>query len=182
LFYGTYLVAPLKCGHIHMPSNYWLIIALAALIPLVIGFIWYSKAVFGNSWMRVNRFHDDDMKGGNMILTFVLTYVFSFMIGIVLTSLVIHQFSFFSVVADDPTSEANKTWLANSIKEHGNKFRTFKHGALHGTIASIFFVLPVIGIISLFERRGWKYVIIHWGYWLVTLALMGGVICQFVEH
>ena len=165
-----------------MPENYWLIVALAALIPLFTGFIWYSKAVLGNSWMRANRFLKEDMKGGNMAITFGLTYVFSFMIAIVLTSIVIHQFSFYSIVADDPTSAANKTWLENSIREHGNKFRTFKHGALHGSIASVFFVLPVIGIISLFEKRGWKYVLIHWGYWLVTLALMGGVLCQFVAH
>ncbi|MEL6988082.1 MAG: DUF1761 domain-containing protein [Bacteroidota bacterium] len=38
----------------------------------------------------------------------------------------------------------------------------------------------MIGCISLFERRGWKYVLIHAGYWLLTLTLIGGVVCQFM--
>jgi hypothetical protein len=158
--------------------------AVAALIPLIIGFIWYSKAVFGSSWMRANRFLDEDMKtsGGKMALTFILTYVFSFMLTIALSSIVIHQLPMAGVVGGSPkpgTPEGD--WFANSMRLYGNNFRTFKHGALHGSITSIFLVLPVIGIIALFERRSWKYVLIHVGYWLVTLALMGGVLCQFIK-
>ena len=59
------------------------------------------------------------------------------------------------------------------------KFRTFKHGALHGTMAGIFIALPILGTNALFERKGWKYILINTGYWTVTLAIMGGIICQF---
>ena len=76
------------------------------------------------------------------------------------------------------TPEA-QAWLESSRKLYGENFRTFKHGALHGTIAGIFFALPVFGIIALFERRSWKYVLIHLGFWVITLALMGGVLCQW---
>ncbi|MEM1124806.1 MAG: DUF1761 domain-containing protein, partial [Bacteroidota bacterium] len=30
---------------------------------------------------------------------------------------------------------------------------------------------------ALFERRGWKYIWIHTGYWFITLALIGGLLC-----
>lgn len=32
---------------------------------------------------------------------------------------------------------------------------------------------------ALFERRGFKYIAIHTGYWLITLAIIGGLMCQF---
>ena len=62
---------------------------------------------------------------------------------------------------------------------YGGNFRTFKHGAFHGTLYSVFLVLPLIGINALFERKSWSYVWIHVGYWALTLALMGGVISAF---
>jgi hypothetical protein len=46
-------------------------------------------------------------------------------------------------------------------------------------LAAIFIVLPIIGINSIFERKSFKYVLIHVGYWALTLALMGGVISGF---
>lgn len=158
--------------------------ALAAIIPLITGFIWYSKPVFGSSWMRANRFLDDDMKtsGGKMALTFILTYVLAFMLTIAISSIVIHQLPMGGVVGGNPKpGTPEKAWYDNAMSLYGNNFRTFKHGVLHGSMTTIFLVLPVIGIVALFERRGWKYVFIHFGYWLVTLALMGGVLCQFIK-
>ncbi|MCB1147601.1 MAG: DUF1761 family protein, partial [Leptospiraceae bacterium] len=32
---------------------------------------------------------------------------------------------------------------------------------------------------AMFERRGTKYIFINWGYWAITITLMGGVICEF---
>ena len=58
--------------------------------------------------------------------------------------------------------------------------RSFSHGAFHGVLDSIFFVLPVLGINALLERKGAKYIFINLGYWAVTLALMGGLICAWV--
>ncbi len=78
--------------------NFMAVCAVAALIPLIIGFIWYSKAVFGNTWIRVNRFTEADMKRGNMALVFGLTYLFSFMLAIALSSIVIHQLPMGGVV------------------------------------------------------------------------------------
>jgi hypothetical protein len=97
--------------------------------------------------------------------------------------MVIHQFHLGSILMNDPSifdpnSELSK-WLAEFMAKHGNNFRTFKHGALHGTITGFLFAMPIIGINALFERRGFKYIAINGGYWIVSLALMGGVICQW---
>jgi len=40
-------------------------------------------------------------------------------------------------------------------------------------------VLPVMGVNALFERKGFKYIAINVGFWTVSLALMGGIICQW---
>ena len=66
------------------------------------------------------------------------------------------------------------------MAKYGSNYRTFKHGALHGTMAGLFLILPVLATQAMFERKTVKYVLINTGYWVVTFALMGGVICQWV--
>ncbi len=155
---------------------------LAALIPLVIGFIWYNPKVFGAAWMKSADMTEEKMKGANMALVFGLTYLFSLFAAFGLMSLTIHQLSVFSILANepgmqDPNSEI-MVYFNSFMAKYGNNFRTFKHGALHGVIASILLVLPVIGVNALFERRGFKYIAINVGFWMVCFALMGGLICS----
>jgi hypothetical protein len=166
-----------------MDSNFF-VIFLSALIPLFIGFIYYSPKLFGTIWMQEAGVTEEKLKGGNMAKILLLAYVFSVMLGSVLMYLVIHQLSVLSILANtpginDPNSEVS-LWLKDFMAKYGNNFRTFKHGALHGVISALFFAWPIVGINALFERRGAKYIAIHVGYWVITLALMGGVICQWL--
>lgn len=166
------------------------ILALAALLPLVLGFVWYNPMVFGKAWMRAAGVTEERPSGGKMALTFVLTYVFSFMASLILQSVVIHQQHLFSILINEPgfidpathqpstTSEIGMLY-ANFMEKFGHNFRTFKHGALHGTLLGIFLVLPIISINAMFERKGFKYVALNAGYWIVSLALMGGIICAY---
>jgi hypothetical protein len=155
----------------------------AALIPLVVGFVWYNPKVFGNMWMKTNNLTPKDLEGSNMIVIFGLTYVFSVLIAISLNFMVVHQMSLYAIVQGDPDLEVAGSelnlWIESFMAKYGNNFRTFKHGSLHGTIAALFFATPVIAINALFERKSTKYVLIHAGYWVVSLAIMGGIICQF---
>ncbi len=73
-----------------MPTNYYMFF-LVALIPLAIGFVYYSPKVLGGPWMRVNGFTDADMEGGNMALTFGLSYLLSLFAAFLLSGIVIHQ-------------------------------------------------------------------------------------------
>jgi hypothetical protein len=161
----------------------WIYIFAAGLIPLITGFIWYHNSVFGKAWMRASGMTEEKMKGGNMALIFALTYVFGVMIAIVTTMLTIHQLHYYSLFANDPALRDSGSELSRSIQQfmdvNGQNFRTFKHGAFHGVLSGIFFAFPLVGIVALFERRNWKYILIHGGYWALTLGLMGGVICAF---
>ncbi len=165
-----------------MPSNfYWFFIV--ALIPLLVGFLWYGKMMFGNKWMNINGFTEDDLQGGNMPVIFGVSYIFSVMVAFALSGLVIHQNGIAQSMMPDlmqSGSEAQQLFT-QLMTEYGGRFRTFGHGALHGVVGAIFFVLPIIGINALFERRGWTYTFIHTGYWVVCLALMGGILCKVLE-
>jgi len=161
----------------------FLYVALAALIPIFTGFIWYSKPLFANAWMKAAGVSEEKLKSGNMVIILLLALVLSVLLSMSLMPMVIHQIGIFSVMAnetgiDDPNSEAGR-YRADFMNRYGTNFRTFKHGALHGTLAAIFFALPILGINAIFERRNFKYIAIHSGYWMLTLALMGGVICAF---
>lgn len=163
----------------------YLIVALTALIPLVVGFIWYNPSVFGKTWMRASGMRPEDAGRGNMALVFILTYVFSLMVSMFLMGAVIHQAHIYSIFANepsvkDPNSELGK-YMADFMSRFGHNFRTFKHGAFHGTLVALFFGLPIISILAMFERKRFNYIAVHTGYWIVCLALMGGVICQFIK-
>jgi hypothetical protein len=161
----------------------FLVIALSALIPLIIGAIWYSKPVFGNLWIKVSGVSMEETKKAHMAVVFGLTYVFSFFIAFSLNFMVIHQFSMFSILANEPGlmdkgSEINN-YVTDFMMKYGNNFRTFKHGALHGFMGGLFIAMPILAINSMFENKGFKYNAINAGYWIVSMTLMGGVICQF---
>lgn len=148
---------------------------LAALIPMILGSVWYSRKVFGNAWMQASGMTDEKIKGANMALIFGITFVFAVMIAFALHPIVIHQWGVNSLFMHYPDHDLKKQVL----EQFGSEFRTFKHGALHGGIAGITIALPVLGINALFERKGFKYIAINAGYWFVCMMLMGGFICQF---
>jgi hypothetical protein len=160
-------------------------LALAALIPLIVGSIWYNPRVFGKAWMASIGQTEESMKGGsNMALTFGLAYILSFFLAFVLNFMVIHQFHVYSMLADradalkDPISSLNIS-VTEFMHSHIDSFRTFKHGAFHGFLAGVAFALPVIAINALFEKRGFKYIAINAGFWIVCCVLMGAFICHF---
>lgn len=152
---------------------------LAAVVTLVTGFIWYNPKVFGTIWMKENNLTQEELRTGNMLKIFGFTYIFSLMITVVLMGLTIHQSGAVSMVGGQPMVANAKPSFAAFMADYGTAYRTFKHGALHGFISGLFFALPIIGINGLFERKSWKYIFVHAGYWMLTLTLMGGIICAF---
>ena len=160
-----------------------IVVALAALIPMFVGFTWYHPKIFGTKWMNLAGLTEEKMKGANMPLIFILSYIFSFLMGLAIMSIVIHQGHVYSILVNTPgfgvPGSPVQTMLEGFMRDYGRNFRTFKHGAFHGVLFSIFFVFPLIATNGLFERKSFKYIFINTGYWLVTIALMVGVICQF---
>ena len=168
-----------------MHFNMLLTSAMAGLIPLLVGFIWYNPKVFGTAWMNVNGFTDPEkMKEGfNFPLIAGLTFIFGFFIAFGLTPAVIHQFGFMGMLQQKLAindAEGLK-FFTDGFNAYGNEFRTFKHGTLHGTISGVCLALPVVAISALFERRGFKYIAINAGFWILCFCLIGGFVCQFAD-
>jgi Protein of unknown function (DUF1761) len=161
-----------------MQLNYWLILA-TGIIPIIIGFLWYNPSVMGNKWMETVGITDESMKGANMLLIFILSYLFGCMLSLALHTAVIHQMGFTSSLEGDKTPEV-ASYIKTYFENYGNRFRTFKHGALHGTITALFIALPVIGVNALWNRKSAKFIFIHVGYWVVCMGLIGGVLCAFM--
>jgi hypothetical protein len=160
------------------------ITALAALIPLVVGFLWYNQKTFGNAWMKASGVTPETGKGMNMGLVFALTYVFGFFIALTMNFVTIHQFGFQSSLQSEPgfgqPGSEISNYMTDFFSKYGHNFRTFKHGVLHGTMSGIMFALPILAINAMFERKGFKYIAINAGFWIVCMGLMGGVVCAFI--
>ncbi len=162
-----------------MENFNWLAVVGAALIPLILGFIWYHPKVFGKAWQEATGLSDEKIKNSNMPVIFGVSIVLSLMLALAVVSLTVHQSHVYSLFQGDESAES-VAFLKSFMETHGHKFRSFKHGALHGALAGFFIVLPVLGTNALFERKGFKYILIDVGYWIVALTLMGGVICEFL--
>lgn len=159
-----------------METN-WIAVIGAALVTLPVGFIWYSPKVFGTIWMRESGMTEEKAKGSNMAKVFGLAIIFSFILAFMLPTIVIHQVGALQLTGGDPNA-ALPSYHA-FIADYATHFRTFKHGALHGSILGFMVILPAMAINALFERKSAKYVLINAGYFIVCLAIMGGIICQW---
>ena len=150
-------------------------ILVAAVSALVVGFIWYNPKVFGNAWMNAAGLNEEQLKGGNMAKIFILAFIFAILLAMTMMQMSIHQTGALSLVGGD-ASVALPSYAA-FMADYGDAFRTYKHGALHGVLAGFFVALPIIGTNALFERKSGKYIFINAGYWIVTLGVMGAIIC-----
>ncbi len=165
-----------------MEMNFYIFL-IAALVPMTIGFIWYGP-LFGNAWMQQMGFTKESLEGTNMVKTLVICFILSVLISFALMPMVIHQMGVYSTLAGEPgfneQTGAAYTYFERFVTTYGDRFRTFKHGAFHGVLFGVFLILPVLGIQAMFEKKSFKYVAINAGYWIVTLAIMGGIICQWM--
>jgi hypothetical protein len=132
----------------------FLSLVLASLVPMVVGFIYYHKALFGKAWMESIGMTDEKQKSANMPVMMAVSLVMSFLIA------------FFMMQ------------FCNGAGQEGvnGEFDTFKHGALHGIIVSLFLIIPVVISNGLFEQKSWKNILINGLYWMITLAIMGGIV------
>lgn len=163
--------------------NFW-VLFVAALIPLIVGAVWYSPKVFGTVWMNHSGMSEEKMKTGNMALIFGLTYLFGLFIAQALATMTIHQMGMYQILSAEPgfgdaTSEAQQ-YFDTFMTTYGDRFRTLPHGLLHGGFAAVTVALPIIGIVALFERKSWKYIMVHFGYWFVAMMLMGALIATMM--
>lgn len=159
-----------------MEMNF-LALLVAALSTLVVGFVWYNPKVFGTVWMKESGMTEEKMKGGNMLLTFGISFLYALFISFVLQFLTIHQTGALGMIGGDPSIA--KPSFITFMADYGSSFRTFKHGALHGFMTGLFLALPIIGTNALYEKRSFKYTLVTGGFWIVCFMIMGGIICAW---
>ena len=134
-----------------MENVSWLSIIISMILPMVVGFVWYGNFAFGKAWMASIGMTEEKAKEANMGLTFGLSFVMAGLITFFLLN------------------------FNNGPGQEGT-FDSFGHGAAHGAIISLFLVVPIFVTNGLFEQKSWTNILLNAGYWMVTLALMGGVI------
>jgi hypothetical protein len=138
-------------------SMNWLAILVSALIPLIIGSIWYHPKAFGTVWMNATGITEDKLKNMSPAKAYIVALVLS---------VVLSFYLYINVLTGGPDD-----------MRHGQEiYMTFKHGAAHGAFLGLFVVLPVLATNAIFEMKSAKYIFINVFYWIVSLALMGGTL------
>ncbi|MBK8565916.1 MAG: DUF1761 domain-containing protein [Saprospiraceae bacterium] len=167
-----------------MEINFFALI-VAALVPMLLGFVWYHEKVFGKAWMAAAGMTDEKIKGGNMALIFGLSFLFSLMLAFQMNIQAVHDGFVEGAIAHAtnygepaPGSEIAK-WIEFYKTNLAASNHTFKHGAFHAVMLGLFLVLPVFATNALFERKGFKYVAVNVGYWIICLGIMGGIIAAW---
>ena len=133
-----------------MPELNLTALLLSALVPLVVGSIWYAPKVMGNAIK--NEQHTDNPEKKHHPMVYVFTFIFSFLISMLIAAI---------------------------ISTHAPEDQNLQHGAFHGLMASIFMGIPTFAVIALFESRSIKYILIHAIFWMICFTIMGGIIGGF---
>jgi hypothetical protein len=166
-----------------MGVNYIAILA-ATLVPLALGFIWYNPKIgFGNAWMRTSGMTPEKAKSMNMAVLLGVSALLALFFAFGVQSIVVHQNHLMSILMTQPdfreAGSQSSEMYKQVMDQYGHSYRTFGHGFFHGFLAGIMLALPIVGTNALYEGRGFKYIAINSGYWILSMAFMGGIICGF---
>jgi hypothetical protein len=134
----------------------YLAVFLAALAGTVIGILWYSPLVFGNSWARLVGISEKEieLKGkGEMVLLYFINFIATLVIALVLSIF---------------------------IRVSGN-YGDFISGMLVGIILWFGFVATVEAGKVLWESKPFGLYLINALYYLTSFAVMGGIIGLMYE-
>ena len=126
--------------------NAYLAIFLAALIRIVLGYIWYHPKGVGGAWMKSLGLTEETLKEGHMALIFGLSTLISLYLA----------------------------WSINAYASHTQPgMSQFVHGFFHGAYSMGLPAALVLISNGLFQRNTMTNLLINAAYWIVALGLMG---------
>ncbi|WP_397592040.1 DUF1761 domain-containing protein [Sphingorhabdus sp.] len=125
-----------------MANTNLLAILVAAATGFLIGGLWYGP-LFGKAWMAEHGFTEEQLRSGNMLKIYGLTFAFSVLSAVFLG----HLLAFFD------TNPRSTLMISVGI--------------------SLGYIIPAIGTNYLFSRKSGRLFAIDAGYWLVFYAAMG---------
>ena len=130
----------------------WLSIILATLVPTVVGALWYGP-IFGKAWVKSTGKTEEELREGfNMPLVMGLSLVGSFLMAVFLDMFLM------------------------GIHKGSDHASWFGHGAFHGVFIALLLLVPVIMVNGLYDRKSWTNILLSFGYWILTVSLMCGVL------
>ena len=162
-----------------MIPNIWILIA-SAFIPFLIASVWFHPKVFGgNNWAKIAGLTDAQINTPIKPYKLGLSVLLNFLLAFGIYNLAVHVSGVFGLVDANLELMNSGTSLA-FLEEYGQKHRSFRHGMIHGLFPGLLsFILPVLGYAMIFERKSLKYLFVNLGFWLISMVLMGGVICKW---
>jgi len=116
---------------------------VCALMSLVIGAVWWSPILFAKAWQNEAGISDDDLKQANPAKNFGLSFLLAWVIS--------YNLAFF-------LGDAATDW---------------KWGLTAGLLAGVGWAVAAYVIISLFEMRSLKHMLINSGYITIYFAVIG---------
>ena len=119
---------------------------VCAVLSLAIGALWYSPVLFFKAWQQETGLSDEQVSRANPLKTYSLTLLLAWIIS--------YNLAFF--LGD---SKTNWQW-----------------GLVAGLLAGVGWASMMFVIISLFEQRSLKYILINCGYIIIYFALIGFVL------
>src|SRR3989442_11749596 len=123
-----------------------LAVFVCALLSLVVGALWYSPVLFFKAWQQETGLSYEEVAKANPLKTYSLSFLLAWIIS--------YKLAFF--LGD---SKTNWRW-----------------GLVAGLLAGVGWASTMFVIISLFERRSFKYILINCGYITIYFALIGFVL------
>ncbi len=142
-----------------MPEFNYIAIIVTALVPNVLGAIYYGP-LMGKRWLSSLNFTSEDLKGRNEALIYGSALGLSFIVAFFLKFI---------------TELIHKEVGQNGELVFGS-FHTFGHGAIHGAGLALGFVIPVIISLGLFQKTKASNIIINSLFWLICFSIMGGIL------
>jgi len=163
-----------------MEQANWLIIPIAALLPLILGYIWYHPNVLGTKLAQINGVQAVKNRSiGKM----VLIYLLSILLAYILTLMSVHQSAIFQLFFMDPelafANSKYNAFINEFMATYGDRHRSFGHGLVHGAEAGLMLGLVFLGITTLLQNKPFKPVWIHLVFWILCCSLMAGLTCAF---
>lgn len=129
----------------------WLAILVAAVVSMVVGFLWYSPVLFAKPWMKLSGMTKDKIAKSDMAKTYGISFVVAIVTAFVLSHVISLSMNFF----------------------HYSGLSTGLNSAFWMWFG---FVMPVQLTSSLFDGRSFNLFLINTGYQLASLLAMGLVI------
>lgn len=131
-------------------------VLVAAVVSMVVGFLWYSPVLFGKPWMKLMGYTADGLKKAQkeMGKLYGVSFVLSLITAYILTHVMALSINFYHYSAlSTGVISAFWMWLG--------------------------FVMPVQATGETFGGKKWKLFAINTGYQLAAMLVMGVVISFF---